>query len=586
MIPASDVTTALHDRVFQHLAFIYEELLTKRQCSTLATSLLTIMRLSADSKAPEPYQNQWTQEDSIIITYGDTLLRDGEKPLHTLHNFFNTYVKDSASSIHILPFYPWSSDDGFSVIDYSSVNESLGDWSDIEKIAADYRLMADLVVNHCSARCHWFDNFIKGESPGADYFVTAQPTDDLSAVVRPRTNDLLREVETATGTKYVWCTFSHDQVDLNFQNIEVLEQFISIIRQYLDSGISIFRLDAIAFLWKKVGSSCINLPETHEMVRLFRTLIEHARTDAVIITETNIPNRENLSYFGNGNEAHGVYNFSLPPLLVHALLTGQSFHLKQWMMSMPPAQQGTTYFNFIASHDGIGLRPVEGLLDDEELIQLTDTIQRFGGKISWRSLADGQQRPYEMNISLFDALQGTVNGPDHYAIQRFMCAHAIMLGLEGIPGIYIHSLFGTHNDLQRMQNTGSSRSINRRQWNVEELEPLLNDPASSHYQVFSGVKNLLAIRRKQAAFHPNATQFTLHLGDKLFGYWRQSIHRHQSIFCISNISNEEQELPLSSINLIDNQNWIDLIADEQCSGELPHLTLAPYQTVWISNIRD
>jgi sucrose phosphorylase len=586
MIPASDVTTALHDRVFQHLTFIYKDLLTEQQCNTLATSLLAIMRLGDESKAPEPYQNQWTQDDSIIITYGDTLLRDGEKPLHTLHSFFNTYVKDSASSMHILPFYPWSSDDGFSVIDYSSVNESLGDWSDIEKIAEDYRLMADLVVNHCSARCHWFDNFIKGENPGADYFVTAQPTDDLSAVVRPRTNDLLREVETLDGIKYVWCTFSHDQVDLNFQNIEVLEQFISIIRQYLDSGISIFRLDAIAFLWKKVGSDCINLPETHEMVRLFRTLIEHARADAVIITETNIPNRENLSYFGNGNEAHCVYNFSLPPLLVHALLTGQSFHLKQWMMSMPPAQQGTTYFNFIASHDGIGLRPVEGLLDDDELIQLTDTIQSFGGKISWRSLADGQQRPYEMNISLFDALQGTVKGPDQYAIQRFICAHAIMLGLEGIPGIYIHSLFGTHNDLQRMENTGSSRSINRRQWDVDELEPLLNDPASSHYQVFSRLKNLLAIRRKQAAFHPNATQFTLHLGDKLFGYWRQSINRQQSIFCISNISDMEQELSLSSINLIDNQNWIDLIADQQCSGELPHLTLSPYQTVWISNIRD
>jgi sucrose phosphorylase len=256
------------------------------------------------------------------------------------------------------------------------------------------------------------------------------------------------------------------------------------------------------------------------------------------------------------------------------------------MMSMPPAQQGTIYFNFIASHDGIGLRPVEGLLDDDEIIELTDTIQGFGGKISWRSLADGKRRPYEMNISLFDALQGTVAGPDEFAIQRFVCAHAIMLGLEGIPGIYIQSLFGTHNDNQRMENTGSNRSINRRQWDVAELELLLNDPSTSHHQVFSQLKYLLAIRRKQAAFHPNATQFTLHLGDKLFGYWRQSIHRQQSIFCISNISNQEQQLPLSSINLIDNQNWIDLIADEQCSGDLPVLTLSPYQTVWISNIRE
>jgi len=482
-----------------------------------------------------------------------------------------------------LPFYPFTSDDGFSVLDYSSVNESLGDWNDIQSIAADYSLMSDLVINHCSARSPWFDNFIKDRDPGRNFFVTASPDDDLSAVVRPRTNPLLREVETVNGTQYVWCTFSHDQVDLNFRNPEVLKQFVSIIRQYLDSGVRLFRLDAVAFLWKQPGTNCLNLEQTHEIVRLLRTLIEHAQDDAIIVTETNIPNRENLAYFGNANEAHWVYNFSLPPLLVNSLITGDCHYLKQWMMSMPPARNGTAYFNFIASHDGIGLRPAEGLLTEGEINTLVETMQTFGGRISWRTGDQGQRKPYEINIALFDALQGTTHGPDHWGLQRFLCAHAIMLALEGVPGIYIHSLVGTRNDYQRVENAGHNRAINRHQWQYSELQDRLADANSSEHLVFSGISELLKIRRQQSAFHPNATQFTLHLGSGLFGFWRQSIDRQQSIFCISNITDQVQTLNLSDINLIDNENWVDLISQLPCDGIMQSIAMQPYQTLWITN---
>ena len=400
--------------------------------------------------------------------------------------------------------------------------------------------------------------------------------------MRPRTNDLLREVETSTGTQYVWCTFSHDQVDLNFRNPEVLKQFVSIIKQYLDNGVRIFRLDAIAFLWKEIGTNCLNLAQTHEMVCLFRTLIEQAQHDAIIITETNIPNRENLSYFGNADEAHCIYNFSLPPLLVNSLVTGNCTYLKQWMMSMPPARNGTAYFNFVASHDGIGLRPAEGLLSDTEINTLVTTMQGFGGHVSWRALDDGGSKPYEINISLFDALQGTVCGADDLGLQRFVCAHAIMLALEGIPAIYIHSLVGTRNDHQRVENSGHNRAINRHQWNYEQLEDKLADQNSSHHQVYNQLKQLLKIRRRQSAFHPNATQFTLHLGDQLFGFWRQSLDRQQSIFCISNISDQVQSLSLADINLIDNEQWQDLISGQPCALQLK-IDMQPYQTVWITN---
>ena len=571
----------LHIEIEAHLGAIYQDGEVEN-VSRLTTELIELMGLQDKEVIENRNVNHWDETDSLVITYGDSVLLDDEKPLRTLNRFLDKYCRSSISGVHILPFYPFTSDDGFSVLDYSSVNESLGDWEDINAIANNYSLMADLVVNHCSARSPWFENFIKGRDPGRGFFYTASPDDDLSAVVRPRTNDLLREVETSEGTQYVWCTFSHDQVDLNFRNPAVLKQFVSIIKQYLDNGIRIFRLDAIAFLWKEIGTNCLNLEQTHEMVRLFRTLIEQAQHDAIIITETNIPNRENLEYFGNADEAHCVYNFSLPPLLVNTLVTGSCGYLKQWMMSMPPARNGTAYFNFVASHDGIGLRPAEGLLSDAEINSLVKTMQGFGGHVSWRALDDGNSKPYEINIALIDALQGTVRGADDLGLQRFVCAHAIMLALEGIPAIYIHSLVGTHNDHQRVENSGHNRAINRHQWNYTKLEEALADQNSSHYIVYNQLKQLLKIRRQQSAFHPNATQFTLHLGDQLFGFWRQSLDRQLSVFCISNISDQGQTLTLADINLIDNEQWHDLISGQPCSGG-NGIEMEPYQTVWITN---
>ena len=584
--------SALLQRSQHLLEMIYHQTDLNVPFDELTEALLKEMKLeSVSHKAASHDQirpsDLWDQSTTVMITYGDSFLAAKEKPLITLKHFLDEYCEGLINSVHILPFFPFSSDDGFSVMDFSSVNEALGDWADIESISQDYRLMADLVINHCSSRSLWFQNFIKGEGPGHDYFYTESLGADLSQVVRPRTSPLLRETQTAKGLQYVWCTFSHDQVDLDFRNPEVLLQFIKIIRQYLDMGVRIFRLDAIAFLWKKTASSSINLEETHNIVRLLRLLVEHAQSDAVIITETNIPNRENLSYFGNANEAHCVYNFALPPLLINTLITGNSHHLKLWLMSMPPAQLGTTYFNFIASHDGMGLRPVEGILADDETQVLVDTLQNFGGRISWRALENEEgeaiQKPYEVNISLFDALQGTLKGKDELGIERFVCAHAIMLGLEGIPGIYVHSLLATRNDYQRMENTGHNRSINRHQWQYDELEGLLEEK-SHHKKVFTELKRLLAIRQQQKAFHPNATQFTLHLGDSIFAYWRQSHDRKQSIFCISNISDVAQEFMLSDINLVSTDDWHDLISGAEMTRQDMLVQLTPYQTLWISNL--
>jgi len=572
-------------KLTQQLDVIYKDINLPQTTENLAQQLTLLMNLHDDCSAVTPFTNQWSEQDVILITYGDSIVKDDEAPLKTLRRFINDNMNETVNSVHILPFFPYSSDDGFSIIDYSTVNQSLGDWEDVKAIAKERHLMSDLVINHCSSRSFWFENFIKGEGEGHDFFFTAPADTDTSDVVRPRTSPLFREVNTASGEQSVWCTFSHDQVDFDFRNPEVLKAFVIIIRQYLDMGVKIFRFDAIAFLWKIAGTSCINLPETHEVVRLLRTLIEHAKHDAIIITETNIPNPQNLTYFGNANEAHAIYNFSLPPLLINTLLTGNALYLKRWLMSMPPAQDGTTYFNFIASHDGVGLRPVEGLLSDEETQELVKTIESFGGKISSRTTENGTQKPYEMNISLFDAMQGTTQGKDEFNMVRFVCAHAIMFALEGIPGIYIHSMLGTQNDYKKIEDTGSNRSINRHRWQDDLLVDALQDDTKHHANVLATLNKLLAIRIKQKAFHPNATQFTLHLGLQLFGFWRQSQDRKQSIFCISNITDKPLSLPLSELNLIVNNNWYELISDTEITDLTQEIELAPYQSVWIANTR-
>ena len=388
----------LRGRISLHLEKIYPD----HDLDSLADRVLKASELNQHAPVRLDEVKRWDQSDQLVITYGDSIQTPNEAPLQTLHRFLLKELKGAINGVHILPFTPFSSDDGFSVIDYKTVNPNLGDWSDLEAMSKDFTIMADLVLNHCSSKSRWFQNYLKGIPPGAGFFIEAHPDDDLSDVVRPRAHPLLTPFETNNGTKHLWCTFSEDQLDLDFRNPDVLCAFIDIIKDYIKHGIRFFRLDAVAFLWKEPGTDCVHRPETHEVIKLLRLLIENLRSDAVVITETNVPNRENLSYFGNDNEAHLIYNFSLPPLLLNTMLTGDCGHLKAWMMSMPPARFGRAYLNFIASHDGIGLRPTEGLLSEHELNQLLQTLTRFGGTISTGACPMEKRNPTKQ-ISLFTA---------------------------------------------------------------------------------------------------------------------------------------------------------------------------------------
>ncbi|MBT9382998.1 sugar phosphorylase [Pseudooceanicola sp. CBS1P-1] len=530
-----------------------------------------------------PGNRQWSERDALVITYGNSIVDGQHKPLDLLRDFLTNRLSGVVNGVHILPFFPYTSDDGFAVTDYRAVNPILGDWSDIRRIGEEFLLMSDLVLNHVSSSSAWFNAYRQGHPPYDRFFFEASPGEDLSMVVRPRTHPLLREVSTANGTKHVWCTFSHDQVDLDFRNPEVLKEFLRVMRLHVDNGVRIIRLDAVAFLWKEVGTKCIHLPQTHAIIRLMRLFFDYASESLILLTETNVPNAENLSYFGNRNEAHAVYNFSLPPLILHAMLAGTAKNLIRWQATMPPAQLGCAYLNFTASHDGIGMRPAEGILKPEDTARVIQSIRDFGGRVSMRALPDGGESPYELNITWFEAMKGTFAGEDGHQLERFLASQTMMMALEGIPAFYIHALLGTPNDQEGVEKSGHNRAINRRRWDYRELLDLLDDPASTQAQVLSEMRRRIGVRRRQRAFHPNATQFTLQVDDRIFGLWRQSLDRDQSIFALHNVSDATIEIDPLAINLIDGEDWIDLLSDETINPGGAPISFAPYQCRWITN---
>lgn len=530
-----------------------------------------------------PGNRQWSERDALVITYGNSIVDGQHKPLDLLRHFLHNHLAGVVNGVHILPFFPWTSDDGFAVTDYRAVNPTLGDWSDIQRIGSEFLLMSDLVLNHVSSSSAWFNAYRQGHEPYDKFFFEASPEDDLSDVVRPRTHPLLREVNTSRGPRHVWCTFSHDQVDLDFRNPDVLKEFLRVMRLHVDNGVRIIRLDAVAFIWKEIGTRSIHMPQTHAIVRLMRLFADYASEPIILLTETNVPNQENLSYFGNRNEAHAVYNFSLPPLVLHAMLSGTAKNLIRWQGSMPPAQLGCAYLNFTASHDGIGMRPAEGILSAEDQGQVVQKMKDFGGRVSMRALPGGGEAPYELNITWFEAMKGTFAGEDEHQVQRFLASQTLVMALEGIPAFYIHSLLATPNDQEGVEKSGHNRAINRHRWDYETLREKLEVPATTQHQVLEEMRRRIGIRRRQRGFHPNATQFTLQLDHRVFGVWRQSLDRDQSIFALHNVSADALEIDPMSINLIEGEDWVDILSEEAISPGGGPIPFAPYQCRWITN---
>ncbi len=509
-----------------------------------------------------------TERDSILITYGDQVLSPNEKPLQTLKKFCEQYLINVIRGIHILPFYPWTSDDGFSVVDYCKIDPNLGDWEDISSMQDHFRLMFDGVINHISAQSDWFKAFLQDDPHYLNYFIAIEDSPDLSQVVRPRALPLLTTFSTQSGDKKVWTTFSADQIDLNFQNPEVLLEILDILLLYVERGATFIRLDAIAYLWKEIGTTCIHLPQTHHVIQFLRAALDDVAPHVHLITETNVPHTDNISYFGDGtNEAQLIYNFALPPLTLHTFHTGDARVLSNWAKTLSLPSRKTTFFNFLASHDGIGLNPARGILTNEEIDSLVNKALEHGGLVSYKHNADGTQSPYEMNINYFDALSNP-NGNESLDLQvnRFIAAQAIMLSLLGLPGIYFHSLFGSRGWIKGVKQTGRNRTINREKCGFEKLQNELADENSLRSRVFARYRQLLLMRSGSPAFHPHGTQKILNLHPSVFAVERISPNGNSRMLCLHNVSAEKVDIKTEHI--IPQPGGVDAT------------TLLPYQILW------
>ncbi len=534
----------------------------------------------------QPDSGRWNQRDIVLITYADMVYAAGETPLLTMRRFLAQRLKNCIRIVHLLPFFPSSSDEGFSVVDYRQVDPALGSWREVQAVGEDFDLMFDLVLNHASSHNAWFKQFINGVAPYRDYFIAVEADTDLSAVVRPRTSPLLTSAQTPAGERWIWTTFSADQLDLNFASQDVLFEFLDILLLYLQNGARIIRLDAIAYLWKQIGTSCINLPPTHEVVKLLRDVLDILAPDVLLLTETNVPHEQNISYFGDGDEAHMVYQFSLPPLLLHALHTGSSRYLSAWASSLQDPPSGCCFLNFTASHDGIGVRPLEGLIPDAELQDLADAIRRRGGHVSSYTRVDGAETPYELNISWYDALCEPDHRDSDEHIARFLCSQTLVLALKGIPAVYFHSLTATHNDTTGVQRSGQPRSINRKRWQAGELNNLLDDPTTPTSRVFQEYIRLIRLRAQHEAFDPDAAQRILQLNDGLFGIERTSVNETEQLYCISNLTPHLQQLDAGQLGAAAGAHaWYDLIAGQPCTFVADNsVQLQPWQTLWLSGV--
>lgn len=557
---------------------LLHRLYSPKDASRAFNGILNIIENFQDQNSPTT--EYFSQKDIVLITYGDSLLEDGTPPLQTFHRFAKKYFRDIFSTIHFLPFFPFSSDDGFSVTDFFSINPDLGSWADVEAIGNDFELMFDMVLNHVSAKSKWFENYLNGSAGFESLALAVDPSLDLSMVTRPRALPLLTPFRKKGGEEvHVWTTFSSDQIDLNYQNPTVLEKMVEVLLFYVERGARILRFDAIAYLWKEIGTDCIHHPRTHDMVRLFRAILDVVAPSVMILTETNVPHSENISYFGTGrDEAQMVYNFTLPPLLLHTFLTGDARHFSDWAAGLDPPSSHTTFFNFTASHDGIGVRPLEGILPDSDIMKLADRAKSHGAGASLKRNPDGTESPYELNITYLDAILAGETPGDCRDEAKFLASQAVQYALPGVPATYIHSVLGSRNWTEGVRQTGRARSINREKLDAQEVLNKLKNPETFRSRIFFPYLHLIRIRRQQPAFHPKAAMEVLDIHPAVIAVSRAS--DNQTIYTLTNVSPNHVSFSLAGSGFPTEMK--DLLTGNRVKKSAT-LHLAPYAFLWLTS---
>lgn len=597
--PLLEVTPEQRARIIDKLTVLYGELDAK----AYYWEIERLMQVHHAHKPPEMLRadaefdprDRFTEEDVVAITYGDLIDSPNTHPLRALSIIFENLFRGVFSTVHLLPFFPYSSDRGFSVIDYEEVDPKLGRWEDIERLGDEYRLMFDGVINHVSSKGEWFREFLACNPNFQDFFVSfespqAISEEHLRLILRPRTTSLLTEYQTLRGPRWVWTTFSPDQIDLNFRSENVLFRVIGVLLYYIRRGADIIRLDAATYLWRELGTSSAHLPQTHALVQLFRAVLDVVAPRAALITETNVPHADNVSYFGDGtNEAHMVYNFALPPLVLWTFHSGDWTRLAEWAETIVPPSETTTFLNFLDSHDGIGLLPVAELLTPAERQQLVRRTMEHGGLVSYRTAGDGTQTPYELNIPWYNALNDVDSDePDELQIARFLASRAVALALLGVPAIYLPSIVGTYVTSDYKVNERDPRSINRNTIRVQELLEQLSLPDSHASRILEGFVHLIQTRTRCPAFHPSSEQRVLRANPAVFAVLRRARGDEAIALALTNVTSAAQELllPLADVGVA-HRVWRDMLTERYIRADqgVLRVPLDAYETIWLEPSR-
>ena len=582
-------------RIMSRLEFLYG----KRKAKSCFKEIDRLLKVYYAHKTPKMIEweksfevkNRFSEKDVILITYGDLIVQPGELPLETLTDICEKYLEGVINTLHILPFYPYSSDRGFAVMDFEQVDPDLGSWDDITNLKTDFRIMFDAVFNHVSSYSGWFQAFLNQNPDYIDFFEYFKSHDDIpesqkKLITRPRTTDVLTEYATLDGKRFVWTTFSADQVDLNYKDPKVLTMIIDVLLYYVRRGADILRLDAITYLWTELGTSSANLPQTHTIVKLFRDILDAAAPHVAIITESNVPFKENIQYFGNGrDEAQLIYNFALPPLVLHAFYSRSSSVLTKWAQSLKKVSNTATYFNFLDSHDGVSLQGAMNILGDEGIEVIEKHAVDHGGIISYKDKGDGTKVPYEVDITWFSAINKD-DGKESLdsQIKRFLASRSIALVLMGIPGVYLHGLLGSKNDTEAVMEGQSARSINRKTLKKDALIKTLSDKKSITYKISNRYGRMIRKRINEKAFHPNAAQKVLSISDALFTVVRTSTDGKETILAVTNITNKRQRLEFDAQGAgISKRKWRDVLTGKEYTTSKGRLSigLSPFDVLWL-----
>jgi len=591
-------------------------------------------------------RRQRAVDDACLVCYADTFVDPAfqKKPLRLLKEFLERYrIPDRLPLLHLLPFFPWDTDRGFSVTDYFQVHPDYGSWQDIASLARSVSLMFDFVINHASienplVKSALIERHLSPEDPRyarfapfKDYVIAFSdaerpPDGALQGLVRPRATPvltpytvgakkegslfvalgsaekaLLRKDTKAIGTGWAWTTFSRParpdgstatrQVDLNFNNPAVLLEAVKILLHYIGQGATHIRLDAVAYIWKNIFSTSIHEPGTHALLRIIRRIITRVSPDTRLVAEVNEPQERIVSYLGTRRrrECDLVYQFTHFPLAAYSVLTGDGRPYAQWLKSLGPFG-GRQFITILGSHDGMGLKPAYGWLSPKKIKALVDTlVLEHGALPNDAALPGGGKIIYEVCATPWNLINNPKKDTsDPLSLSRYLSVVALGLLVRGIPAFYINGLIGAEN--APLDSLDENRSINRLRFDAECLFEQLDGGSLRMKRVMEGIFNLLETRRKEPAFDPRAPA-AVPVSTQTPGVvcaWMSTRSQKSGLLACISVSENTEPVRLPKEIIAAGIQWKDLLSGKQVTADETGnllLELTPYQILWLKPLR-